>query len=179
MKVLPNDAVGPQADPSWPQIPAELRERPQWAVASADKAPLGMVNGKLANVSVSRPSEWMTFDQACSAAAVHSLGVGYVLTESDPFSCIDLDVKDATPPEHLLRFEQIITTMDSYTERSRSGRGWHVWVRGKIGKGRRRDRVEVYSQERFIICTGDVLRAQPVAECQPLLDSMVSRMEPP
>ena len=179
MTTVNGGPVGPQPNPRWGQIPAELRERAQWAVAGADKAPLGMINGKLANISVNRPSDCLSFEQACNLAAERGLGIGYVLTEADPYSCIDLDVKDATPSEHLDRFEQIIMAMDSYTERSRSGRGWHIWVRGKIGKGRRRDGVEVYSQERFIICTGDVTHVRPVAERQTLVENMVGRMEAP
>ncbi|MDE2317292.1 MAG: hypothetical protein KGK06_12870, partial [Xanthomonadaceae bacterium] len=69
---------------------------------------------------------------------------------------MDLDVKDETPPEVLARFQKIIETFDSYTERSTSGRGYHIWLKGDIGAGRRRDGVEVYSQERFIVCTGNV-----------------------
>ncbi|MDM7930029.1 AAA family ATPase [Blastomonas fulva] len=101
-----------------------------------------------------------------------------MLSADDPFACIDLDVKASTPPEDVQRFEAIIDTMDSYTERSRSGLGFHVWVRGQIGKGRRRDGVEVYSQERFIICTGNIVRDRPVSDRQELLSNMVEQMRP-
>jgi RecA-family ATPase len=102
-----------------------------------------------------------------------------MLHRDDPLSCIDLDVKEGTPAEDVERFHRIIATMDSYTERSRSGRGWHIWVKGQIGSGRKRDGVEVYSQERFIICTGDVVHDRSVAARQDLLDNMVSLMGPP
>ncbi|MBN2971963.1 AAA family ATPase [Roseomonas aeriglobus] len=88
-------------------------------------------------------------------------------------------MKDGTSAEDLERFGSIINAADSYTEHSRSGRGWHVWVRAEVGPGRRRDGVEVYSQERFIICTGDVVRDQPVADRQALVTNMVGQMEPP
>ncbi|QFR59656.1 putative regulatory prophage protein [Pseudomonas phage Quinobequin-P09] len=67
---------------------------------------------------------------------------------------------------------------DSYAEASRSGKGLHIWVRGSIGKGVRRDGVEIYSQERFIICTGSVVQDKPVRECQPMLLNMASQMRP-
>jgi len=101
-----------------------------------------------------------------------------MLHESDPFACIDLDVKDETTQEHVERFQKIVAAFDSYTERSRSGKGLHVWVEGKIGRGRKRDGVEVYSQERFIICTGDTYIDRPVANRQELLGKLASEMRP-
>ncbi|PKM01764.1 MAG: hypothetical protein CVV17_06625, partial [Gammaproteobacteria bacterium HGW-Gammaproteobacteria-7] len=107
------------------------------------------------------------------------------------FTCIDLDVVDEesqrekgkpvnpddwTTPEDAARFESIIAGLQSYTERSRSGKGFHIIVKGQIGKGRRRDGVEVYSQERFLICTGDVHCDLPVDDRQVVLDRMVSQM---
>lgn len=166
--------VGPQTN-ALLRIPSELRERPQWCLAGPDKRPM-TADGRAA--SVNDPTTWADFDTASRSAAERGCGVGYVLTADDPFTCIDMDVKDGTPPDALDRYQSIIDAFDSYTERSRSGRGWHVWVRGKIGRGRR-DGVEVYSQQRFIICTGDVFRERPVAARQPMLENMVSSMEPP
>ncbi len=83
---------------------------------------------------------------------------------------------DWTTPEDAARFESIIAGLQSYTERSRSGKGFHIIVKGQIGKGRRRDGVEVYSQERFLICTGDVHCDLPVDDRQVVLDRMVSQM---
>jgi hypothetical protein len=100
-----------------------------------------------------------------------------MLHESDPFACIDLDVKDETTEADVHRFRSIIENLDSYTERSRSGRGWHIFVAANIGEGRRRDGVEVYSRERFMICTGDVVRDRPVVERQEMLTNMVLRMQ--
>jgi hypothetical protein len=89
-----------------------------------------------------------------------------------------MDVKDSTPQASLDRYQSIIEQFDSYTEHSQSGRGFHVWAIGKIGEGKRRDGVEVYSQARFMICTGNVVRDQPIAERQTLLTNMVAQMAP-
>ena len=159
----------------WGCLPAALRDRPQWVLAGADKRPL-TADGRAA--SSTDPSTWTDFDTACRAAAAKGLHIGYMLHESDPFACIDLDVKDETPKVHIERFEKIVAAFDSYTERSRSGKGLHVWVEGKIGKGRKRDGVEVYSQERFIICTGDTYIDRPVANRQELLGKLASEMRP-
>ncbi|SKC02534.1 AAA family ATPase [Sphingopyxis flava] len=163
--------TGPTAP--WSNIPIELRQRPQWCLAANDKRPLAL-DGR--NASVSDPSTWTDFDAARRCAELRGCGIGYVLTADDPFSCIDLDVKDGTGPEALQRYHSVIETFDSYTEHSRSGLGFHVWVRGKIGEGRRRDGVEVYSQARFIICTGSVVRDRPIADRQDVLSNMVAQM---
>lgn len=157
----------------WARIPAELRVRNQWALAGTDKRPLTTAGRAASSID---PSTWTSFDEACSSAQSKGLLIGYMLHSSDPFTCIDLDVKDTTPEEQIELHKRILDTFDSYTECSRSGRGSHVWIKGKIGKGRRRDGVEVYSQERFIICTGDVRNERPIEERQADLDVLVSQM---
>lgn len=169
-------AVAPAQAERWGRFPAALRDRPQWCVAGPDKRPLTSAGHA---ASVTDPATWTDFDTASRAAAAIGALSGFVLTAGDPFTCIDLDVKDDTTSEQLERFQRIVATFDSYTERSRSGRGWHIWVEGEIGKGRKRDGVEVYSQQRFMICTGDVVRDQPINARQDLLDNLVSLMPSP
>ena len=178
MTLIPNGGAEPQADPrqQWAHISAELRERRQWCLAGPDKRPLKL-DGTPA--SSTDPSTWADFESASEAAAKDGYGIGYILCGSDPFTCVDLDVKQDTPADHLGRFNSIVEHLDSYTERSRSGLGWHVWVRAAVGKGRRRDGVEVYSQERFIICTGDVFHDRPIGDRQALVEGMVAQMAPP
>lgn len=162
----------------WSRIPNELRERPQWCISPGldeDKAPRS-VDGHPA--SSTNPSTWGSFNAACRAAEERGWHVGYMMHEADPYTCIDLDVKEGTPDVHIQRYQRIIAESDSYTELSRSGRGWHVFVAGAIGKGRRRDGVEIYSQERFIICTGNVVHDRPIAERQAMLTNMVDQMTP-
>ena len=159
----------------WACIPQELRELSQWCVAGEDKAPRIATQG-LPLAKSNDPSTWRTFDEASAFAAHHGLHIGYMLHESDPFACIDLDVKDDTTPEQLERFQKIVDESDSYTERSRSGRGVHVWVKGKVAKGMRRDGVEVYSHERFMICTGDTLHQKPIEPRPELLGMLAADM---
>lgn len=126
----------------------------------------------------------MSFEQACAYAEQVGGEIGYVLTEDDEFTCIDLDVKDATTHPHkpelwttqadFNRYWDICQYFDSYTEMSTSGKGLHIWLFGNIGQGCRRDGVEVYSQERFIICTGNIVLNKPIKEHQKALDLMVS-----
>ena len=193
---------------AWARLPEAMKDCRQWVVAGASKAPLSLdAHGKMFNTAVTRPSEWMPFEKAAQLAwdnrelvTTHvdkkgrtitqvGLDIGFVLTDSDPFTCIDLDIKDSTthPDEPELwatsathdLYIEIYTTFDSYTERSRSGKGLHIWVEGDIGRGFRRDGVEVYSRERFIICTGDVLPGYTqIHDRQSILTNMVARMRP-
>ncbi|MBK1674175.1 hypothetical protein CKO35_12845 [Ectothiorhodospira shaposhnikovii] len=157
----------------WANIPAALRKRPQWVLADPDKRPL-TADGHAA--SSTDPATWCDFDTASRAAQAKGLHIGYMLHEGDPFTCIDLDVKDETAPQVVEGYHNAIRNFDSYTERSRSGKGFHIWIEGNIGAGRRKDGVEVYSQERFIICTGDVVLDRPIAarpaQLASLLDSL-------
>ncbi|MBT3071900.1 DUF3987 domain-containing protein [Rhodomicrobium sp. Az07] len=183
MEDVKENTVVPQANILTDQrakIPQELKNLPQWALAGADKRPL-KVDGS--NASSTDRATWTTFESACSAAAERGWNIGFMLNAEDPFTCIDLDVKDKdthpdeprlwTPPEQSNRFQKIITSFNSYTERSRSGKGFHIWVRGSIGRGRKRDGVEVYSQDRFIICTGDVYSEKPIEDRETLLGILV------
>jgi primase-polymerase (primpol)-like protein len=191
----------------WMNLPPEMRSLPQWAVAGASKAPMARgPAGGLRNISVVEPSTWMTFEHACDVAysnretitthvtaegvTIRQSGfdVGFILNAADPFTCIDLDVKDPTThpnnpdkwttPDDFQRYVSIVQHFDSYTERSKSGKGLHTWVRGNIGRGFRRDGIEIYSQERFIISTGDAWIPKPVADREFLLSNMVHQMRP-
>ena len=161
----------------WQQLPDDLKYVPKWCIAAPDKSPYTTTGHR---ASVTNPSHWTDWYSASTTASQwgNGSGIGFVLSEEDDFTCIDLDVKDDTPPEVLDRFWKIVQAFDSYTERSRSGKGLHIWIRGKVGMGCRRDGVEVYSQQRFIICTGDVLPGfnKPVEHRQELLDVLVSEI---
>jgi len=183
MSVQDNSAHG--AAP-WHSLPQEMRDRPQWLLAAPNakgerKVPttINHETGELAPGSSTDPSTWLTFPFAAAHAAERGLGLGYVLAADDPYTCIDLDIKPDTPAEHLERMQVISRAFDSYTEASISGLGAHVWVRGNIGPGRKRDGVEVYSQERFIVCTGRVVHAAPIEDRQAMLDNMVTQMPQP
>lgn len=189
---------------NWANIPPELRDLPQWCLAGASKAPLGLnAEGKTYHAKVTDPITWMSFDRAARFAYENQdlvtthvtkegltvtqtgLNIGFVLSAADPFTCIDLDVKDPTThpnspslwttQDDFSRYMSMIREFGSFTETSRSGKGVHIWVRANIGAGFRRGGVEIYSQERFIICTGDGPRT-PIREGSVLLAKMVTQM---
>lgn len=155
----------------WMRLPVELRALPQWLLAGPNelgelKVPLSVDStGRLYAGSSTKSSTWLDFDYALECAQEHGYGLGFVLADSDPFTCVDFDIKNAhnapntpdkwTPPEHVSRMVAMVEDLDSYTELSQSQQGVHVWVRGTFeGTGLKRMGVEVYCRERFIACTG-------------------------
>ncbi len=137
-------------------IPASLRASPRWIVSGRDKRPI-QTDGRPA--STTDPSTWTTYETALAAARRLGCGVGYVLDDEEV--CIDLDhalgEDGALTPEAA----EIVAAMRGWTEVSRSGRGIHVWVRGRkpAHAGSRRAGIEVYGGPggRYIAVTGRVL----------------------
>lgn len=179
--------------PGWNRLPGELRARKQWCVAdtrltdpSARKAPRIAIP-TLPYASVTDPNTWSTFEDACKVAAQLGIAIGYVISSEDDVCCIDLDVKTEqthpnkpetwTTQEELNRYWTMTQQCASYAERSLSGTSLHVWVFAKIGRGVRHRGVEIYSQERFMICTGDVIQELPLRDCQELIDATIAQVE--
>lgn len=166
-------------------IPGELRSLAQWVIADMTvdpatgqpkKHPLNPRTGQLADVT--DPGTWGTFEEAIRTGCKH---VGFVLSPSDPYTIIDLDNKPHKPasPDQLARHYKILEAFNSYTERSTSGTGYHIIIRGNVPVGVHRDNVEVYSAGRYMICTGDVVRPSPITDYQSLLDVLFAEMQPP
>ncbi|MDI4634031.1 AAA family ATPase [Pelomonas sp. V22] len=175
----------------WANIPEEMQKRRQWLLAAADakgalKVPTSLDSaGNLRPGSSTGTGTWLDFATVCAAAARYGLGIGYVIAPDDPFCCIDLDVKNAVnepdPAKHSTQQEidvcrRIVEQMCSYTEHSQSGQGLHIWIRAKIGEGIKRRPVEIYSQARFIVCTGSVFVNRPIEDRQVIVDLLVSEV---
>ncbi|WLY87243.1 hypothetical protein [Vibrio phage vB_VibM_83AMN] len=145
-------------------FPDELKDVNQWYLADSEKAPCLRSGDFLVPVNPN-DHRGMNFAQAFQIADELECGLGFYLTKKDPYACIDLDVKDQsncndpklwTTQDQFDRFRNIINQFNSYSETSTSGKGVHIWIRADIQGGRRRDGVEIYSQFRFIVCTGNV-----------------------
>lgn len=139
--------------PTYEQIPSELKALPQWVVAREDAVPLQARNGRNADKTCAH--HWCDYETAINAGYPY---IGFCLTPSDPYVVIDLDDKEKRPatPEVKAFHHQLIAAFGSYTEVSRSGRGYHIIVRGKLPSGRRKDSigVEVYPAGAYVILTG-------------------------
>lgn len=164
-------------------IPAEMRLYKQWCVwryedtdgPKPTKVPYNPNTGKLCNVV--DPSTWSTFDE-CLAALVNTKyydGAGFILSENDPFAFIDLD--DTKGDQIALERQiQLYNQFESYAERSPSGKGLHIIVKGAVPSGRRRNFIEIYSSERYMTVTGEVYRNAPVADYNETLNALWLQM---
>lgn len=149
-------------------IPAELRALNQWVVAGEHKIPLTPRTRRKADVT--DPATWGTFQEAVSTG----LPVGFVFSPDDPYTGIDLDMPlTATQAE---RHSKILEMVPSYAELSQSGNGVHIIVKGYIPYGVRKDKVEVYSEGRYFICTGNVINHLPINDAQEMLDVLYQEM---
>lgn len=163
-------------------IPQEMRIYPQWVVwryedtdsKKPTKVPYSAKTGHLA--SVTDPNTWAGFDECVNAmSSGWYAGIGFVLTENDPYSFIDLD--DTKGDQTALdRQIKIFNEFNSYAERSPSGSGLHIIVKGAIPSGRRRSFIEVYSSLRYMTMTGDVYRNAPINDCNELLNVLWGQM---
>lgn len=126
--------------------------------------------GEFHDAKSTDPTTWGTFEDALSGAASGRFdGIGFVLTANDPYAMIDLD--DASgDPAVVADQTKIYQEFHSYAELSPSGKGAHIIVRGAVPSGRKRGKVEIYSNERFMTMTGNVIRPVPINDYGTLLN---------
>lgn len=108
------------------------------------------------------------------------MGIGCVLTREARITCIDLDHVldgDTLDPDAA----KIVARCSSWTERSPSNRGLHVWVRGTMPRDFRRPQIEAYSTARYIAVTGHTWPSTPATlrECQGYLNALAGLDTPP
>ena len=135
-------------------IPAEIKGVKQWVCwVGQDKVPKNPANGK--NAQSNNPQTWGTFEQACKACEVFNLdGIGFMFAE--PYFGVDLD----HCMDKLDFVDEFVETLQSYAEISKSGNGIHIICKGKLPEGnRRKGGVEMYSEGRYFICTGNIYNA--------------------
>ena len=160
---------------SYHNIPAELQSLQQWVISNSveDKLPRNPRTGRVA--SVTDPSTWGTYQEAIQSGAKQ---IGFVLTPWDPYTIIDLDNKPEKPctPEQLQLHNRILNAMQTYTEISTSGTGYHIVLKGTVPAAVHRDNVEIYSHSRYMVFTGNTINSFPIRENQAILDNMFSQM---
>lgn len=132
-------------------IPAELREVKQWVCwVQSDKIPRNPYTG--GNAMSNNPDTWGTFDEAVSACKRFNFdGIGFEFANG--YFGVDLD--------HCLDnvdfCDEFVQTLQSYAEISKSKSGIHIICKGTLPAGaRRKNNVEMYSEGRYFICTGNL-----------------------
>jgi hypothetical protein len=147
-------------------ISSQLAERNQWVLwreeqrdDDSTKMPY-QSNGNPA--STTDPDHWMSPDEAEEAFAQGDFsGAGYVFSPDDPFVGIDLDhcIEDGDLKPWA---QEIVDRLDSYTEKSPSGDGVHIIVKGELPSGgNRRENVEMYDAKRYFTVTGKHVEGTP------------------
>ena len=133
-------------------IPRVLWDLPQWVCCNKDKVPKDPKNGR--NAKTNDPSTWGTLPQAARACLKKGYEhVGFVFTINDEYFGVDLD-KCVGDDEFC---DEFADTLKTYCEYSRSGKGLHLICKGVLPEGgRRHDGVEMYSEGRYFIFTGNI-----------------------
>jgi primase-polymerase (primpol)-like protein len=172
---------------AYANVPKELQALPQWCITLGEsKAPRtwDTHTNSVRLASVTDSTTWLKFEDALFIVNHYreqeqASYLGFVFTNTDPYGCIDLDNK-ANLPERKPEFARLIKQADSYTELSKSGTGYHIIVRGNIGKGLRFDAkgVEIYTQGRFIIFTGDTYLQRDIINGEAILEQLTAHMKP-
>lgn len=137
------------------RVPHELKDRPQWVNWRQDEArkvPLNPIT--LKNAGVTWPNTWAEFTQAHQTAAERGLGLGYVLTEADGYTCVDLDGCVENDGSVDARTRAILDLLTGWVELSPSETGLHIWVRNQEPVNRRTKGIEIYSSSRWMSVTG-------------------------
>ncbi|MFC4447488.1 hypothetical protein [Halorussus aquaticus] len=155
--------------PTTSDLPELLVEYDQWVCwreqtrgDKQTKVPVNPHTGRFA--SATDDETWGSFETAREYAVDGSAnGLGFVFCNDDPFVGVDLD--DARDPETETPTDwakSIIDELNSYTEISPSGTGYHVLIEGELPPGRnRRGDVELYETARFFTVTANHVETTP------------------
>lgn len=164
---------------NYDNIPEELKQLRQWVcVAGNSKIPMQATSPYPA--SSTNPATWSSFDEAVEAVRRGWYDyIGFVFNDN---GIVGIDIDDGFNERGFLSdlAHDVITMCQSYTEQSKSGRGFHIFVKGDIPfKGKNNlAGVEVYKTARFFIMTGDIVEAWYLRGNQPALDYIVDKYFP-
>jgi primase-polymerase (primpol)-like protein len=147
-------------------IPAILRERPQWVCwryVARDGKPTKVPYSPSSfdKASSTDLMTWASFDDALAALTMSDFdGIGFVFCSADPFVGIDLDgCRNAQTGEVEEWARKILQSFENavHVEVSPSGKGVHLITRGVRKNGVNTKHVEIYGQDRFFTITGVAL----------------------
>ena len=157
-------------------IPIELQTLNQWVCTKGDsKIPMNATRPFPA--SSTNPNTWSSFETAISAVAdgIYDY-LGFVFNDN---GIVGIDIDDGYDKDGFLSeiAIDIINKCKSYTEKSKSGRGFHILLKGDLPfKGRNNlEGVEIYKTARYFIMTGDTLLYRNIVESQEVIDYIVEK----
>lgn len=158
------------------KIPTELKQLDQWVCTwEGSKAPMSAYGYE--GASSSNPLTWSSFEQAagCVNEGYYDY-VGFVFAKQNGLVGIDIDsgFEDGLLTPLCV---DIIKHTGSYTEKSKSERGVHIFLKGVLPfSGRNNGNgVEIYCEKRYFITTGKVvLGLDSIQENQEGIDYVVN-----
>lgn len=157
-------------------IPQELKDLKQWVCIHGDsKVPMKSFTDEAA--SSTEAETWSTFGDACGAVKDgYYANIGFVF---DNNGIVGIDIDAGTDEDGFMTplAADIIMNCHSYTERSRSGRGFHILVKGNLPfKGKNNlNGVEIYQDSRYFIMTGDTLLYDRLCDNQEAIDYLLQK----
>ena len=160
-------------------IPEELKSLDQWVCASnGSKVPMKSYENEAA--SSTNPSTWSDYGTALESWKKGYYDYcGFVFADN---GYVGIDIDDGFDEDGFLSpiASDIIGKCTSYTEKSRSGRGFHILLRGTLPfKGRNNLKgVEIYKEARYFILTGNILLYSDIIENQEAVDYVVETYFP-
>ena len=160
-------------------IPHEIQALAQWVGVGVDsKIPMRV--DTLYSASSTNPDTWCTFDEAREAVECGEISYpGFVFNDN---GIVGIDIDTGYDEDGFLSplAADIIGKCKSYTEKSKSGRGFHILIRGNLPfKGKNnRNGVEIYKTARYFIMTGDILLYDKIIDNQEAIDYIVDKYFP-
>lgn len=164
---------------NYDNIPQELKDLEQWVSANAsNKVP--MKSWEYGAASSTNPDTWSDFDTSFNSYKDgHYDYCGFVFAGN---GYVGIDIDDGYDADGFISelASDIISKCKSYTEKSRSGRGFHIVLRGDLPfKGKNNQKgVEIYKSSRYFIMTGDVLIYKDISLNQKAIDYVVEKYFP-
>ena len=160
-------------------LPEEITILNQWVCSFGEqKMPIQPLTGFPA--SSTNPLTWSDFKTA-RGVVERTQDTGYVGFVFNGNGIVGIDIDKGYDDGFISPIAcDIIGKCKSYTEKSKSGRGFHILIKGDIPfKGRNnRNGVEIYKQSRFFIMTGDVLLYNTIVENQAAIDYILDKYFP-
>ena len=160
-------------------IPVEIQKLNQWVCTKGNsKIPMNATESFPA--SSTNSGTWSSFDSAINAVANGTYDyVGFVFNDN---GIVGIDIDDGYSEDGFLSelAIDIIGRCKSYTEKSKSGRGFHILLKGDLpfkGKNSLKG-VEIYKAARYFIMTGDTLLYRNIVESQDVIDYIVDKYFP-
>ena len=160
-------------------IPQEIQSLPQWVCSRADsKVPQKAF--EFAPASSTNPLTWSSFETARDSVVNGKYDhIGFVFNDN---GIVGVDIDDGYDHDGFISplASDIIGKCKSYTEKSKSGRGFHILLRGNLPfKGKNnRNGVEIYKTARYFIMTGETLLYDTIIDNQEAIDYIVDKYFP-